>query len=375
MQATVRVVDTLSDVSREAWQALAGPNPFVGYDFLKLLETSGCASPATGWTPQYLLVERGGRLNGVAAVYIKTHSRGEFVFDQGWAQAFERHGLEYYPKLVVAVPFTPVQGPRLLAADLGTKKLLANALVALVQSCSASSVHALFVEEEDKQALVEAGFLIREGVQFHWSNDGYATLDDFLVRLTHDKRKKIRQDSKYVAAAGIQFRWLSHENIALEHLKFFYACYLHTYREHWSTPYLSFDFFLELHRSRSAELVLILAMRDESPVACALNILGGKVLYGRYWGSTEFARGLHFETCYLQSIKFCIEHGLETFEGGAQGEHKMSRGLLPTKTFSAHWVADERFASAIEDFLRRETQAVDEYVEGMDESSPFKNDS
>lgn len=372
MQATIRVTDTLAGVSRDEWQGLAGSNPFAGYDFLRLLETTGCASPATGWTPQYVLLEQGGRLEGAVATYLKTHSRGEFVFDQGWAQAFERHGLDYYPKLVVAVPFTPVQGPRLLAKNPGARALLARALIARCRSSSASSVHALFVQEEDRTALVEAGFMVREGVQFHWRNDNFASLDDFLARLTHDKRKKIRQDSKYAREAGIQFRWLTSDDITVEHLRFFYGCYVRTYREHWSTPYLLFDFFLELHQARSANLVLILAMRGDTPVACALNVLGGDVMYGRYWGTTEFIRGLHFETCYLQSIKYCIDNGVRLFEGGAQGEHKMSRGLMPVRTYSAHYVADRRFAAAIEDFLQRETSAVDSYVDELEASSPFK---
>jgi predicted N-acyltransferase len=372
VKAAVRVVNSLAQVKREEWQALAGTNPFVGYDFLRLLETSGCASSKTGWSPRYLLAEESGRLVGATAAYLKAHSRGEFVFDHSWAQAFERHGLEYYPKLVVSVPFTPVQGPRLLANSEATRKRLAKELIDLAQKSSASSVHALFIEEADRAALSASGFMTRESVQFHWQNNAFKSLDGFLGTLTHDKRKKIRQDSRYVAEAGITFRWLTHEDIQVTDLQFFYACYVHTYREHWSTPYLSFDFFVELHRTRAAPLVLVLAVCDGAPVACALNVLGDKTLYGRYWGTTRFVRGLHFETCYLQAIAFCIENQVEVFEGGAQGEHKMARGLMPVKTYSAHWISNRRFATAIEDFLVRETEAVDEYVDNLVGSAPFR---
>lgn len=374
VQTAVRVVESLEQVKRDDWQVLAGSNPFVSYDFLRLLETSGCASSKTGWSPRYLLVEEGGRLAGAVAAYLKSHSRGEFVFDQGWAQAFERHGLEYYPKLVVSVPFTPVEGPRLLANSEATRRRLAQELIRLAQKESASSVHALFVEEADRAALAASGFMTRESVQFHWQNNAFKSLDGFLGTLTHDKRKKIRQDSRYVAEAGITFRWLTHDDIQVDDLEFFYACYVHTYREHWSSPYLSFEFFVELHRTRAASLVLILAVYDGAPVACALNVLGDKTLYGRYWGTTKFVRGLHFETCYLQAIAFCIENQLEVFEGGAQGEHKMARGLMPVKTYSAHWISDRRFAAAIEDFLQRETHAVDEYFDGLESNAPFKRE-
>jgi predicted N-acyltransferase len=372
MQLTVRVVDTLAEVARDEWQALAGLNPFVSYDFLRQLEASGCAAPATGWVPRYLLLERDGRLSGAAATYLKSHSRGEFVFDQGWAEAFERHGLEYYPKLLVAAPFTPVQGPRLLAVDEEAREVLAQAVLELTKSSSASSAHVLFVQDEDRRALLEAGFMLREGVQFHWTNNSYRTVDDFLAQLTHDKRKKIRQDSKYVASAGIRYQRFEGAAITTERLRFFYSCYANTYREHWSRPYLTLEFFTRMQESGALHMVLVVATRDEVPVACALNVLGDNILYGRYWGTTEFVRGLHFDTCYLQAIAFCIERGISTFEGGAQGEHKMARGLMPVKTYSAHWVRDRRFSAAIEEFLQRETTAVDEYVDGLGAATPFK---
>lgn len=372
---TATVVDSLDEVDEQDWQRLAGHNPFVSHQFLKLLQSTGCASSATGWHPSFLLVHEGVELVGVAPAYLKTHSRGEFVFDQAWAQAFEQHGLQYYPKVLVAAPFTPVQGPRLLARDAGVRRAIAEALAAFCNAAQGSSVHVLFTEPEDQAALVDAGFMLREGVQFHWTNEGYSTTEDFLAQLSHDKRKKIRQDSKYVAGAGLTYRWLEGEQLTLEHLEFFYACYVNTYKEHWSRPYLSFEFFKEAHEQRVLHFVLILAERDGKPVACALNVRGGDTLFGRYWGATEFVKGLHFETCYMQSIGYCIREGLKYFEGGAQGEHKMARGLMPVKTFSAHWVADRRFAAAIKDFLERETQAVEGYVEELGKASPFKTHS
>jgi predicted N-acyltransferase len=369
----VSVVASLEGVEEAHWQQLSGSNPFVGHKFLSLMQSTGCVGARKGWLPQYVLLHRDEQLVGASACYLKSHSRGEFVFDQGWAEAFERHGLKYYPKLLVAAPFTPVQGPRLLAQDSQAREVLVQALLALTKSAGGSSAHVLFLEDDDREVLTAAGFMVREGVQFHWRNEGYASVDDFLAKLSHDKRKKIRQDGKYVSQAGITYSALQGQDISGEHLEFFYSCYTNTYREHWSTPYLSLEFFQEAHRTRALDFVLILAQREGSSVACALNVRGQGALYGRYWGTTEFIRGLHFETCYMQSIAYCIREGIEYFEGGAQGEHKMARGLLPTKTFSAHWVADRRFADAIEDFLQRETRAINEYVDGLDASSPFKD--
>ena len=368
----VSVVASLEEVDEADWQRLSGSNPFVSYRFLSLMQATGCVGARKGWLPQYVLVHCDGQLVGASACYFKSHSRGEFVFDQGWAEAFERHGLTYYPKLLVAAPFTPVQGPRLLAQDAQAREVLVQALLALTKSAGCSSAHVLFLEEDDREALTAAGFMVREAVQFHWRNEGYASVDDFLAKLSHDKRKKIRQDSKYVSQAGITYSALEGLGIRDEHLEFFYSCYANTYREHWSTPYLSLELFEEAHRTRALDFVLILAERGGKPVACALNVRGGGALYGRYWGTTEFARGLHFETCYMQSIAYCIRQGIEYFEGGAQGAHKMARGLLPTKTFSAHWIADRQFAEAIEDFLLRETEAIDAYVDELSEATPFK---
>lgn len=369
---TLTVADSLQAVDPQAWQAMADGNPFVSYHYLQLLQTTGCVHARHGWHARYLLLHLGQRLVGAAPCFFKTHSRGEFVFDQGWAQAFAEHGLRYYPKLLVASPFTPVQGPRLLAVDAPARQALAQALRQVCEQAQASSVHTLFALPQDLQALQQAGFMVREGVQFHWRNAGYASTASFLAQLSQDKRKKMRQDSKYVAAAGISYRWLEGEQLQPAHLSYFYACYLATYEAHHAQPYLTEQFFQQAHAQGVLHLVLMLAERDGEPVACALNVRAGDHLYGRYWGATTWVRGLHFETCYMQSIAYCIAHGLQVFEGGAQGEHKMARGLLPVTTYSAHYVADRRFAAAIADFLQQETLAVDDYVEQLQAASPFK---
>ncbi len=370
---TLTVTDNLDEVNPAAWQVMAEGNPFVGYHFLRLLQATGCVGTQQGWYPQYVLLHQGDTLVGAAPCFLKTHSRGEFVFDQGWAQAFAEHGLPYYPKLVVASPFTPVQGPRLLAVDTQARLALAQGLRQFCEQVRTSSVHTLFVNADDRYALERAGFMVREGVQFHWNNKAYESVESFLAQLAQDKRKKIRQDSKYVAAAGISYRWLEGEQLTPEHLSFFFRCYVQTYLEHHSQPYLSEEFFQHAHAQGALHFVLVLAERDQQPVACALNVRAENTLYGRYWGSQEFIRGLHFETCYMQSIAYCIAHQLQTFEGGAQGEHKMARGLLPVTTYSAHYVAHPQFAQAIEDFLGKETVAVDSYVEQLQAANPFKS--
>lgn len=370
--ARLGIAASLSDIDPFEWNALAGDQPFVRHEFLSALHETGCACSDTGWAPYYLVLRRDERVVGGVPLYLKSHSRGEYVFDYAWADAFERHGLRYYPKLLSSIPFTPVSGPRLLAGNAEDRLILAQGLIELAQGLKVSSLHLLFPEEDDLLALREAGYMVREGVQFHWRNAGYAHLDDFLAALNHDKRKKIRQDRKKVLEAGIEYRWLHGTQIDPQSLAFFYRCYEQTYFAHGNAPYLSAEFFERLHREMPNGMVLIVALRDGQPIAAALNMRGGDTLYGRYWGSLEFVSGLHFETCYLQSIDYCIQHGLASFEGGAQGEHKMARGLLPTPTWSAHWIADARFAAAIEDFLERETQAVDGYLGELEAHTPFR---
>lgn len=368
----LEVIDSLNAVDRDEWNALAEVNPFVQYDFLHALHETGCASRRTGWLPQYLILRDGGKLRAAMPLYLKSHSRGEYVFDYAWANAFERNGVRYYPKLLAAVPFTPVTGPRLLARDQADRVLLARGAIALARQSEVSSLHVLFPAAADLAALREAGFMAREGVQFHWRNAGHADFEAFLAAMAHDKRKKIRQDRRRVHDAGVSFRCLRGATLDEEALAFFYRCYESTYYSHGSPPYLTLDFFTRLHRAAPDALLLVLAERAGEPLACALNIVGGDTLFGRYWGTLEFVSGLHFETCYMQAIEYCIEHDLACFEGGAQGVHKMARGLLPTATWSAHWIADARFAEAIEHFLDEETAGIDGYLDELEAHTPFK---
>lgn len=368
----LKALESLDGVAPGQWNALAGACPFLRHEFLSALHGTGCASAQTGWRPLYLGLWRDGALVGAMPLYLKSHSRGEFVFDQQWAEAFHRNGLPYYPKLLSAAPFTPVAGPRLLARTDEDKRILARGAVDLAGRLGVSSLHVLFPCETDRKILEEAGFLLRGGVQFHWRNEGYSCFEDFLAALRHDKRKKIRQERRRVEEAGISFRRLEGGEIDDGELAFFYQCYANTYREHWSSPYLSLDFFRRLAGAMPGNLLLVLAERGGAPVACALNVIGADALYGRYWGAVEFVPGLHFETCYSQAIGYCIERGLKVFEGGAQGEHKMARGLLPAPTWSAHWIADARFAEAIARFLAEEARGVERYRELLGGHAPFK---
>jgi len=371
-EAELSIIDSLADIDPAQWQALAGDNPTLAYAFLHALHETGCASANTGWSPRYLVLQRDGVLHAAMPLYLKDHSRGEYVFDHAWADAFHRNGIPYYPKLLSAVPFTPVTGGRLLAHTTEDRQLLARAALQVAQQLGTSSLHILFPDEQDKQALADAGYMLREGVQFHWENQDYADFDAFLASMKMEKRKKIRQDRKRVQEAGIHFEHLAGAAITDEVLRFFYQCYVSTYQAHFSKPYLSLAFFRRLLAETPDSLMIVLAKREDAPVAVALNLVGGKVMYGRYWGTQEFVSGLHFETCYVQSIDYCIRHGLARFEGGAQGIHKMSRGLVPTPTWSAHWVADPRFADAIADFLAQETAAMNDYIDELAEHIPFK---
>ncbi|MCG5078679.1 GNAT family N-acetyltransferase [Paraburkholderia tagetis] len=366
------VADSIADVPAEAWNVLSSGNPFVRHEFLSALHDTGCATDATGWQPTYLLMKRGGRLAGVMPLYLKFHSRGEYVFDHAWADAFQRHGLRYYPKLLSAVPFSPVTGPRLLAPTHADRVLLAQGAIQLAKQLDVSSIHVLFSNEDDIEALRDAGYMLREGVQFHWENFGYKTFDEFLSKMSHDKRKKVKQDRRRVHDAGVTFRWLRGQEIGQDDLDFFYECYENTYREHWNPPYLNRKFFGQVHRTMPDALMLVIAEEDGKRLAVALNVVQGDTMYGRYWGTKEFVSGLHFETCYMQGIEYGIANGLKSFEGGAQGVHKMSRGLMPTPTWSAHWIADNRFAHAISEFLDQETAAMDQHIDELEAHTPFK---
>ena len=368
------LVKHIGDIDAQQWNRLAADNPLVQHEFLLALQETGCAAPETGWAPHFLVLYRENSLAAAMPLYLKYHSRGEYVFDMSWARAFAQHGLQYYPKLLSAIPFTPVPGPRLLARNHADRVLLAQQAIALTEQNELSSLHILFPDVNDCTALREAGFMFRESIQFHWHNDGYQNIDDFLSRMNQKNRKKIRQDRKKAIQAGIQFRWLEGPDINDDALDFFYECYARTYFEHGNPPYLNKQFFQLLQQHMPENLLIVMATHSNEPVACALNIRSKDTLYGRYWGTTQFVSGLHFETCYMQAIEYCIAKGLQHFEGGAQGEHKLSRGMLPVRTYSAHWIRDTRYAQAIADFLEHETQAIEGYADELQEHSPYKKD-
>jgi len=372
MSEHYQICEDLDTVDAEQWNRIAGSNPLIRYEFFKALHQTGCATSGTGWSPHFLLMYRQTELVAAMPLYLKWHSRGEYVFDYAWARAFEQHGLAYYPKLLSAVPFSPVQGPRLLAAKQSDRISLAKRAIQIANDNKLSSLHILFPNKEDRLALEEVGFLFRDTVQFHWHNQGYQSLDDFLGTMSQKNRKKIRQDKNRAKRAGVEFEWLEGADIDSETLAFFYRCYCQTYFEHGHTPYLNLQFFAQLQHTMPDNLVLIVAWQNGQRIACALNFKDDKSMYGRYWGAKTFISGLHFETCYIQSIEYCIKNKLEVFEGGAQGEHKLARGLLPVVTPSAHWVRDSRYANAIHDFVNRESEMIDNYVETLDDHSPFK---
>jgi predicted N-acyltransferase len=368
----VEVRDSIAAIPAHDWNRLAGNDPFLRHEFLNPLHETGCASADTGWAPCYLILREHGALTGAMPLYLKTHSYGEYVFDWAWADAYHRHGLRYYPKLLNAVPFTPVGGRRLLADTAEQRRLLLAAALELGRDSRASSLHCLFPPASEAAEMRNGGLMLRHGVQFHWQNPGYADFDGFLATLNHAKRKKIKQERRRVRDAGIRFEQFAGREITDALWVFFNRCYRETYRQHHSTPYLSLDFFRAIGRSMPENIVLIVAARENRPLAASLNIHNGQRLCGRYWGALEYHPGLHFETCYYQVIEFCIARGIARFEGGAQGEHKMARGLLPVETCSAHWLAQPQFAAAIEDFLRRETRGVSIYLDELNEHSPFK---
>ena len=368
----IQVLDSLASIAAADWDALAANNPLLSHAFLHALHESGCASAETGWAPCYLALWRDSRLAAAMPLYLKSHSYGEYVFDWAWADAYQRHGLRYYPKLLNAVPFTPVTGPRLMALSEADRRTLIDAALDFARDTGVSSLHCLFPDESEVGAFASAGLMLRASVQFHWRNEGFADFDAFLARMNHDKRKKIRQERRKVRDADIEFRWLRGAEASEADWRFFVECYNRTYRAHHSSPYLTLDFFLRLAHSMPARLLLILGYRNGHPVAAALNVIGEDVLYGRYWGTMEFHSGLHFEACYYQAIEFCIAEGINYFDGGAPGEHTLARGLLPQRTVSAHWLAHPEFAEAITRFLSKEARGIEHYVDELSEHSPFK---
>ena len=376
----IRVSASLSEVDASQWNALLAqqpsPSPFMRHEYLSAMQASKSAVPATGWTARILTLHRGDELLGACALYLKAHSYGEYVFDWAWANAYEQHGLAYYPKAVIAVPFTPVPGSRLLARDGDARSLLVQGAIAWCRQEKLSSLHLLFGADEDIAAAGDVGMMLRHTVQFHWTNDAWPDFDTFLASLNHDKRKKIRQERRKVSEAGVAFRSSRGLEIAAADWDFFYRCYERTYLEHGNAPYLTRDFFRRMATAMPENWLLFIGERGGKPVASSLIAIdeqpGAKVAYGRYWGALERVDCLHFEACYYQPLQWCVENGFHRFEGGAQGEHKMARALMPTRTSSAHWLAEPAFADAVERFLEREGQGIDNYLEQLGERTPFR---
>ncbi|MFG6487098.1 GNAT family N-acetyltransferase [Roseateles sp. BYS78W] len=375
---TIRVDDSPAALPREAWnrllEASPRPTPFMRHEYLQALQDSGSATADTGWQPMFLSVWNEDRLLAACPAWLKSHSYGEYVFDWAWADAYRRHGLNYYPKLLVAVPFTPVPGSRLLAVDDDARALLAQGLRALAKETDASSLHVLFGDAADQAALAAAGCTARHGVQFHWTAEGDADFIAFLARLQRDKRKKIQQEQRRVREAGVVFEAREGAGITAEHWDHFYRCYQQTYREHHSTPYLRRDFFARMASDMPGHWLMFTALRDGERVAASLIALdpARRAAFGRYWGATEHIPNVHFDACYYQPLAWCIANGYQRFEGGAQGEHKMARGLMPTPTASSHWLAHPAFADAVNEFLAREGEAMAGYLGELNEHAPFK---
>ncbi len=376
----IRVLRAIGDIAAESWDGCAGnagANPFTRHAFLSALETSKSATARTGWQPQHLVVEMAdGRAVGVAPCYLKSHSRGEYVFDRGWAEAYEHAGGSYYPKLQVAVPFTPATGRRLLVApgvDVdATRAALAQGLVELTRLHDASSVHITFMTEPEWHALGARGFLLRTDQQFHWENAGFATFDDFLAALSSRKRKTIRRERRDAIADGVEVVWLTGADLTEAAWDAFFAFYMDTGSRKWGRPYLTREFFSLIGQTMANETVLIMAKRAGRFIAGAINFVGDGTLFGRHWGAIEHHPFLHFEICYYQAIEYAIAHRLARVEAGAQGEHKLARGYLPRTTYSAHYITDPGFRRAVDDYLKRERAYVEAAARELQEASPFR---
>jgi predicted N-acyltransferase len=373
---TVKIISSLDEVKDAHWDACAGDeNPFVSHRFLKILEDSDAANGEVGWLPQHIIIEDDNGIAGCAPCYLKNHSHGEYVFDWGWADAYERAGGEYYPKLQVSVPFSPVTGPRLLVRQgddkIKTRRLLASGLLELAKQHKVSSLHITFPLEVEWSELGEMGMIQRQGQQFHWLNLGYNTFDDFLDTLNSRKRKMIRKE-RVAANSEVSIEVLTGDEIRPEHMQAFYNFYLNTVDRKWAHAYLNYEFFQLIRQRMADNIVLVIASHDGNFVAGALNFRGKDTLWGRNWGCSERFRMLYFECCFYRGIEFAIQNGLSKVEAGAQGPHKISRGYLPSPTYSAHWIRDERFRAAVNDFCDRERTGVEHEMESLGKLSPFK---
>jgi uncharacterized protein len=379
---TARLAGCAAEIGAAAWNACANPlgsadpHPFTRYEFFEALEKSGSAVPRTGWRPLHLVVEGGGRVEGILPLYLKDHSQGEYVFDHAWADALERVGGSYYPKLQACVPFTPVTGLRLLIAagadESAVRTALLGAGAAAVEQLQCSSLHITFPMEDEWRAAGELGYLLRTDRQFHWVNRGYKSFDEFLGELSSAKRKNLRKERAGVREAGIEFDWLTGADITEAHWDLFFRFYMDTGGRKWGSPYLTREFFSRIGKSMAEQVLLVMARRGGKTIAGALNFFGEDVLYGRNWGCSEFVPYLHFETCYYQAIEFAIARGLAKVEAGAQGEHKLLRGYQPVTTYSAHYIAHAGLRRAVAEYLEAEREAVAENIENLSQAGPFK---
>ncbi|MBI1392155.1 MAG: GNAT family N-acetyltransferase [Alphaproteobacteria bacterium] len=374
-QMKLTTASSIAKIEAANWDALAGDrprNPFVGHAFLNALEASSSVGETAGWIPRHALVHRGDTLVACAPAYFKLHSRGEYIFDHHWADAYERAGGRYYPKLLVAAPFTPATGPRLLALDDAARAGLAAGLIEAALQFRVSSLHVNFIDATDDAALADAGFLLRETSQYHWFNRDYRTFDDFLAALSSRKRKAVRRERRQTLDSGLAIRVLRGADITPAHWAAFWRFYQDTGARKWGMPYLTREFFAIAAQTMGEDLLMFVAERDGLPVAGALNVVGGDCLYGRYWGCTEYAPFLHFELCYYQAIEYAINHGFARVEAGAQGEHKIARGYEPVKTRSRHWIADRGFRAAIETYLEQERAQNAEELDCLAEYAPYR---
>lgn len=372
------IIDSINEVTAENWNSLVGrSNPFLHHEFLSALERHQCVGERYGWIPQHIIVtDTDNQLVGATPLYLKDNSYGEFVFDWAWADAYARSGLEYYPKLVSATPYTPVTGARLLISDVLQYETIAghiiDAALKHARQQHVSSLHWLFTSERDTRLLEQHDHMLRSGVQFHWQNQGYTTFDDFLATLSSRKRKQIKRERRQVRDASIELRILSGHDISEAQWHTFHRHYESTFLKLGGYATLSLDFFLEIGQTMADNVVLVMAFQQQHPVASAFCLRDDDTLFGRHWGCDADFVGLHFEACYYQGIEYCIRHGLSGFEPGAQGEHKISRGFLPTQTWSAHWIAHPQFRKIIGDFLRHETAGMKQYADELTSLSPYK---
>jgi uncharacterized protein len=372
--ARLEFQSSFKNINQKEWNDLTKSNPFLRLEFFQSLEASKSIGEGTGWHPFPAIVIDQGSLVGASPIFLKEHSYGEYVFDWSWAEAYQKYGKNYYPKIASCIPFTPATGPRIFGLDLSIKKNIVVQIEELAYENKMSSSHILFCNESEKDIFGDPKWMLREGVQFKWFNKNYNNFAEFLSQLSHDKRKKIKQERKKIHDLGLKIKKIKGPEISESDLDFFYACYCNTYQDHHSHPYLTRIFFSLIKESMPENLLLILAYKGDLPVAASFFIYDDKNLYGRYWGSKSFYPGLHFELSYYQGQEFCIENRIVSFEGGAQGEHKLARGFEPFNTFSFHRIFDEKFELAIKDFLRREKTGIDQYTNELNERAPYKTE-